>query len=274
MTVDGIGVSRAGLAGCGNRVKKWESTCLSGLHTYVSNERMTTMPKAVKGKSEGTSAPTDTRQTILDTAERLFAEHGIDATSVRDITQAAEVNLAAINYHFGSKDQLLVEVFTRRLKPLNEARLAWLTKVEEEALPGKPTLEQVLEAFIHPTLDQRIKEPDTIDSFGRLLCRCFQDPNPEMEAIITEQFGELVRRFHRAMLDSVPGLPSGEVFWQMSFMFGSLHHALDSMIRFDRNPFTRLSGATVATKLDHKELAKRHIIFAAAGIRAAVPKQA
>jgi len=212
-----------------------------------------------------------TKQSILDAAERLFAEHGIDATSVRDITQAADVNLGAINYHFGTKDGLLVEVFTRRLKPLNEARLAWLTRVEAEALPGKATLEQVLEAFIRPTLDMRINEGDTVDSFGRLMCRCFQEPNPEMEAILMEQFGELVRRFHHAMLDAVPGLPPGDVFWQMSFMFGSLHHALDNLLRFDTNPFTRLPGATTATRIDHKQLAQRHIAFAAAGIRAAVP---
>jgi len=219
------------------------------------------------------SAPSDTRSVILDTAEKLFAKHGIDATSVRDITQAAKVNLGAINYHFGTKDGLLVEVFTRRLKPLNEARLAWLTKVESEALPGKPSLEQVLEAFIRPTLDQRVNEHDTVDSFGRLMCRCFQEPNPEMEAILIAQFGELVRRFHHAMLDAVPGLPPGEVFWQMSFMFGSLHHALDNLLRFDTNPFTRLQGATIARKIDHQELAQRHIKFAAAGIRASAPDQ-
>jgi AcrR family transcriptional regulator len=89
----------------------------------------------------------DTRERILDVAERLFMENGYEGTSMRVITGAAEVNLAAVNYHFGSKEALLREVFRRRLAWLNHERLQALDRLEEQAAgaPLKPS--QILEAF-------------------------------------------------------------------------------------------------------------------------------
>src|SRR3954447_25442612 len=93
-----------------------------------------------------------TRSRILDVAEDLFAERGLDRVSIRDITRKAKVNLAAINYHFGSKDDLIVAVFERRVVPVNEARLASLDVVEKAAGKRSPKLENILEAFIRPAI--------------------------------------------------------------------------------------------------------------------------
>src|SRR5678809_546336 len=94
---------------------------------------------------DATSAGTKTR--ILDAAERLFVEHGFEATSLRSLTSAAGVNLAAVNYHFGSKEELFQAVLTRRLDPMNQERIELLEKLERES-PGRPiSVEKILSSM-------------------------------------------------------------------------------------------------------------------------------
>src|ERR1700742_5054208 len=94
-----------------------------------------------------------TRVALLDAAERLFSENGIEGTSVREIVREAGANLGAINYHFGTKERLALEVFARRLEPVNRERLARLDALEASTDPAKLTLEQVLEALIRPVME-------------------------------------------------------------------------------------------------------------------------
>src|SRR3954453_3751444 len=101
--------------------------------------------------------PVGTRSSILDVAEALFAERGLNRVSIRDITRKAKVNLAAINYHFGSKEDLVAAVFERRVVPVNEARLAALAALEKAAGQRSPGLEEILEAFIRPALESSLK---------------------------------------------------------------------------------------------------------------------
>ncbi len=91
----------------------------------------------------------DTKTRILDTAEKLFGENGFDATSLRDITAQADVNLAAVNYHFQSKDSLIDAVIARRIEPVNRRRLEML-----EAAGPNPTIEQIVEAFLAPLTER------------------------------------------------------------------------------------------------------------------------
>lgn len=213
-----------------------------------------------------TAPSAETKEVILRVAERLFAEKGIDAASIRDITRAAEVNLGAINYHFGSKDGLIVAVFARRLRPLNEVRLARLDAVEKAYAPQQPPLEAVLEALIRPTVEYLVDEDP--NSFMRLICRSFQEPNSGLAALLTEEFGEVVRRFNGSVQRAVPNLPADEVFWHITFMFGSLHHAVDTWIRFGTNPFASMPGTPQARRLNREELVCRLIHYTAAGMQA------
>src|SRR5262252_5809342 len=87
-------------------------------------------------------APVATKDRILDAAEALFMEHGFEATSLRSITAAAGVNLAAVNYHFGSKEELFQAVLTRRLDPMNQERIELLEALERE--PKPPSCEKVI----------------------------------------------------------------------------------------------------------------------------------
>src|SRR5260370_10432201 len=94
----------------------------------------------------------ETKQRILDSAERLFAEHGSEGTSLRTIIADAQVNLAAIHYHFHSKEALWEAVIIRRLGPINDERLRLLDACERDANGGRPSLEAVLEALIAPAV--------------------------------------------------------------------------------------------------------------------------
>ena len=98
------------------------------------------------------AASADTKTRILDAAEHLFMEHGFEATSLRQLTSAAAVNLAAVNYHFGSKEELFQAVLTRRLDPMNQERIVLLEKVERDA-GGRPlSCEKILFAMLIPAL--------------------------------------------------------------------------------------------------------------------------
>src|SRR5438477_11014004 len=93
-----------------------------------------------------------TTERIMDAAERLFADHGFEGTSIRDIVDAAKVNLAAVHYHFRSKEALLEAVLTRRISLVNDARLQRLAAAEAAAAPELPSVEDLLRAFILPTV--------------------------------------------------------------------------------------------------------------------------
>src|SRR6185437_8949611 len=116
----------------------------------------------------------ETRTRILDAAEELFMQHGFEGTSMRLLTAKAGVNLAAVNYHFGSKDALVEAVFRRRLDPLNLARLAELEKLEAQG--GTPDPEGIIRAFLSPTLRLVEDAKSGGRNFIRLLGRTYTEP--------------------------------------------------------------------------------------------------
>ena len=150
-----------------------------------------------------------TRLALLDAAERLFSQNGIEGTSVRDIIKAAGANLGAINYHFGTKDRLALEVFARRIEPVNRERIARLDALEAGVGRRKLKLEQILDALIRPALESEEQGAKNCDDFMRLISRSFQEPNAEVKKFVEQQFAEVAHRFDSAILRAVPGLPAG-----------------------------------------------------------------
>ena len=201
----------------------------------------------------------DTRSRILDVAEELFSEHGFDRVSIRDITKKAQVNLAAINYHFGSKEDLIAAIFQRRVIPVNEARLAALDAVERLA-KRNPKLEDILEAFIRPTVQCPFGTPKGGKAFSKLFGRCLSEPSPKIEVLLKRQFEPLVERLDAALMKALPHLSRSEIFWCMKFTFGALHHWLLTRDRF---------LPTWLEKVEVEEQIQKLIAFAAAGFRAA-----
>ena len=204
--------------------------------------------------------PGDTRSRILDAAEELFGERGLDRVSIRAITRQAKVNLAAINYHFGSKDDLIAVVFERRVVPVNEARLAALDRVEKSAGKRVPKLEAILEAFIRPALQSSLKASKGGTAFSKLFGRCLSEPSPKIEALLKSQFEPLVERMELVLRKALPHLSRADIYWRMKFTYGALHHWLLTKDKFRPDWMEDVDVETQTLKL---------ISFAAAGFRAA-----
>ncbi|HWH47655.1 MAG TPA: TetR family transcriptional regulator [Burkholderiales bacterium] len=207
--------------------------------------------------------PADTKERILSAAESLFMERGYAATSLRKITAKAKVNLAAVNYHFGSKDTLIREVFERRVGPLNSARIAHLDRLESDA-DGRPlTAEQIMEAIVAPAL-QVSKDPLGGDAvFLRLLGQAFSEPARSISEILPAQYRQVVVRFKEALLRALPHLPDQELTWRMHFMFGALSYAMAGNDALKLIATCNLEGAD-----QPDSIIRRLVPFLAAGLQA------
>lgn len=205
--------------------------------------------------------PAETRGRVLDAAERLFAERGIEAVSIRDITRAAGANLAAINYHFGTKQELVAEIFSRRLTPLNQKRMTLLDDAEQKA-GGEPVrLEVILEALIRPAVEQAFACTCGSKIFMQLFGRCLSEPDAAVERLIHSHFEKIIQRFNAATLRALPRLSEQELFWRISFIGGALHHTLLICGKPSLMPLG------MHKRLNTEELIHRLIAFAAAGLR-------
>lgn len=201
----------------------------------------------------------ETKHRMLEVAEALFGEHGVDRVSIRDITEAAQVNVAAVNYHFGSKEELIAAVFERRLAPLNAERLRMLDRAEAGAGSKGPAVEQILEAFVHPALRCCEQNENSNSAFALLLGRCLAETRPEVEALLREQFAPLAARFEKALMKACPHLSRSDVYWRLKFTFGALHHWLLTRERF-------IPSWAEKTTIDDQ--IRKLITFTAAGFRA------
>jgi AcrR family transcriptional regulator len=163
---------------------------------------------------------TDTKEKILDTAERLIGEQGYAATSLRHVIAEAGVNLAAVHYHFGSKEGLLDAVVTRKVTPVNLTRLAWLERMEAEASPGPVEVEKILESFLLPTVEVAARSPDFVRLMGQMLAEGM------MPRIVEKHFRPTGIRFVSALRRALPGLPEEELLWRVHFMVGAMAHTM------------------------------------------------
>lgn len=181
-------------------------------------------PRPARKVADPTSAGTKTR--ILDAAEILFMEHGFEATSLRSLTAAASVNLAAVNYHFGSKEELFQAVLTRRLDPMNQERIDLLEKLEREA-GGKPvSCEKILFAMLIPALRLARDERRGGKNFLRLVGRAYADPAPFIRHFLSAQYGEMIGRYKDAFGRALPHLSKQELTWRLHFVMGALSYTL------------------------------------------------
>lgn len=172
-----------------------------------------------KTNSNANSSPADTRERLLDAAELLFIERGYSGTSVRAIATAAKVNLAASNYHFGSKRGLFSAVFHRRIKPINEARLLSLKTIKDS--DRSLTVEGILEAFFEP-----FTKGTFYDQVPRLIARLYSEPESISKSIMEEEFSEVANTFRSALGQVLPDVSAEELKWRFHFMIGSMIHTL------------------------------------------------
>ena len=184
-------------------------------------ETATTKRKSVSrvaAAAKSVSEPeNDTRGRILQTAEALFAEHGFDAVSMRDITAAARVNLASVNYHFGSKMALLSEVVASRANMLVEDRLRLLSQVARER-GGRPKLEAIIEAFLRPAFEMS-RHPGGVHHM-RLRARLAVERIGMSKAQFEKIFDASNQKFIEALGQALPDHPRQEIYWGFHCLLG------------------------------------------------------
>lgn len=199
-----------------------------------------------------------TKDRILGAAEELFAQHGFAGTSLRQVTSHADVNIAAVNYHFGSKENLVNEVFRRRMDEMTAARLSQL----EAACRDRPgDLGAVLAAFVEPALAMA-QEGHSGGAFVRVIARAYAEKNDNLRKFLSDHYGHVLREFAKAIAACVPGLSKEELYWRLDFLAGALTYAMA-----DFGLIKRPAGVSEA---EHRAHAARELIrFAEAGFLAA-----
>jgi len=207
--------------------------------------------------------PHETRTRILDAAEELFMQHGFEGTSMRLLTAKAGANLAAVNYHFGSKDALIEAVFRRRLDPMNAERIAELERLEKASAGGAPTPERIIRAFLRASLAMIGDARGGGRNFIRLLGRAYTEPSKPIRSLIGQLYAPAMERYKAAFERALPELPREELNWRMHFMFGTLAYTLAAT-----DTVQLIAGCKPEDRYDAKLLEERLAAFLEAGLLA------
>lgn len=212
----------------------------------------------------------DTRERILDAAERLFMAHGYEGTSMRQITGEASVNLAAVNYHFGSKESLMQEVFRRRLDWLNEERMRVLDAYEKEAggIALKPS--QIVDGFFGTLLRMADDETHGGMTFLRLLGRTLTEPSEFIRTFLAHEYKPVMDRYKEALFRALPEVPKAEIVWRFHFMLGATSYAIAGTDALRLVTDWQIEEEDSTDRLDR--LVPRLMSFLLGGLRAPLPQ--
>ncbi len=203
--------------------------------------------------------PPSTPERILQSAERLFSERGIDGVSLRDITSDSGVNSAALHYHFGSKIAVLEKIFELRAKPIAERRIQLLSELKTNR-QGRPAVEDVLRAFLRPALESQ-STPDA-DSFRLLRARLAFEREEVRRRVLDKAFNASSTMTLEALAKALPQLDAQELQWRFHFLMGSMVYTMARPGRIES-----LSENKVDTS-DWEAALERLVRYAAAGFRA------
>ncbi|MBW8813226.1 MAG: TetR family transcriptional regulator [Caulobacterales bacterium] len=211
----------------------------------------------IQDPADNEEAQAATKAAVFNAAERLFALHGFQNVSVRDITAEAGVNLASVNYHFGSKDALLFEIFRRRTSELNRERARLLHEAGARH-DGKPPVREILAAYFAPPL--RWASPDNDRRISvQFIIRARSEGTEDMREVLRNDVSHLAR-FADALMAARPDLAKEDVYWRLHFCLGMVHN--NRFAEFDR--LHHLSGG-LTREADVDALLKRMLDFAEAG---------
>lgn len=220
-------------------------------------------------------AQSETVERILDAAEQLFAEKGFAETSLRLITSKAGVNLAAVNYHFGSKKALIQAVFVRFLNPFVGSLEQELDRHQAEGDLARLSLEQLLEMLVRQALTVKPRSGNDLSIFMRLLGLAFSQSQGHLRKYLSEVYGKVFQRYMQLVLAAAPQLPPRELFWRVHFMLGSAAFTMSSM-----KALRAIAESEFGVHTGIDEVLKLMVPFLAAGMRAdgvmapAIPEKA
>jgi AcrR family transcriptional regulator len=202
-------------------------------------------PTPTKPGKRIANADHDTRRQLIRTAVREFAIHGFDGPSIRDLTVAAGVNQAAINYHFGSKDGLIKTIFEELATPVIDERLRGLDELERRAGKKPLTLEAIVRVMVEPVVKRAKEGQDGQRDLAKLLLIASSLGSKPIEHQIETMHDELALRFVAAITKAAPHLSRVEVMWRYKFSLGALLYTLSDHMQNHR--LRRLSGGECDT---------------------------
>ena len=207
-------------------------------------------------------AQSETVERILDAAEQLFAEKGFAETSLRLITSKAGVNLAAVNYHFGSKKALIQAVFSRFLGPFCVSLERELDRREALA-GGKQSLEQLLEILVEQAMAVKPRSGDDLSIFMRLLGLSFSQSQGHLRRYLDDMYGKVFRRYMALVHQAAPAIPPIELFWRVHFMLGAVSFSMSGI-----KALRAISEDDFGVKTSIEQVMRMMVPFLAAGMRA------
>lgn len=199
-------------------------------------------------------ATDETKLAILNAAEILYARHGFFDVQLRDIVAEAGVSLNSINYHFGSKDELIRHLFLLRTSALNQERLARL-KEAEVAGGGKASIEAILRALVEVPLKWFLGPDNQQSAAVGFVYRAIAESAPPIRKILDRDVGHL-KEFAAALARSCPDRKKSDIYWELHFVVAMVRHTIHERERLNRLS----SGASRAE--DFREVANRIIEFA------------
>lgn len=203
------------------------------------------------------------RERILDAAEALFATHGYDGVTIRQIAHAAQVDVALASYHYGKKRDLFDAVFFRRAEVLNNLRLERLTRCEVEAGPDGPSVESIIAAFIRPLNPAELEEQTGDPGWHNYMALVAYINNSPVwgRSMMTKHFDPLVKRFIEALKRALPHASEENIFWGYNYFSGALSLTFTRTGRIDR-----LSAGVVSSD-DITQAYEKMVPFIAAGFK-------
>jgi AcrR family transcriptional regulator len=210
------------------------------------------------GTTVSKSSKANSRDAILDAAERLFANSGFDGTSMRSIAEAAGVAQGLLHYHFGTKERLFAEMFTRRSEAINATRIERLDSLFAREVP---TLEEVLDTLLRPLIELGHDETRGGSYFSRLVVSMAADRDQRSCALIANNYDHVARRFISALMRILPGLEETDAVRGYLFVIGVGMTIMAPTGRLNRLSADRCDDA------DRDSMVERAVPFAAAGLR-------
>ncbi|MCE9678536.1 TetR family transcriptional regulator [Shewanella sp. AS1] len=207
----------------------------------------------------------DTKSRILDAAEKLFAERGFSDTSLRLITSKAEVNLASVNYHFGSKKELIRAVLARYLDRFMPDAA---NEIEQLKQAGEPSLHAIFSSLVKPLLELNKFKAEGTGTFLQLLGRGYIESQGHLRWFITTHYGEHLRKFVKAVTESTPHIPPAEMFWRLHFTLGTVVFTMASA-----DALTEIAAADFNEHNDIEAVIRKVIPYLAAGVAVPVSTQ-
>lgn len=184
--------------------------------------------KDTSSEEDNPASRQSTKARILDVAEQLFSEKGFAETSMRDITGQANVNLASVNYHFGSKEELINAVFQRSLAPLVDALNTNLSVIQETHMTGIGKLELSLKVLVSAALKRTRAMKGGGGIFMRLLSRAYSDPEAKVRNFLAMQYTDVISAYVLILIEALPAVSKEEIYWRSYSMLGSLIFIMSS----------------------------------------------